>query len=104
VLGGNVQIYPLPMQQVGDSRDTFRGEFRAARTGELFLFVNDAMLPFTTPIWGFDYRYFYERAGDAAQPGNRGTACVTVESDDGARGAGAQAGLDCAGAGASGGQ
>jgi len=41
------------------------------------------MLPFTRDVWGFDYRYFYEKAGDAAHPGNRGTAHVTVESDDG---------------------
>jgi uncharacterized protein (DUF2235 family) len=76
--GGNVQIYPLEVRQVGDSRTLFRADFRAPRGGELFLFVNDAMLPFTGGK--FDYRYFYERSGSGDAAGNRGSACVTVES------------------------
>ena len=80
-----VQIYPLVMRQVGDSRTTFRADFKAARTGELFLFVNDAMLPFKRAIGGVDYRYFYEQSGDSSHRGNRGTACVMVESAEGAR-------------------
>jgi uncharacterized protein (DUF2235 family) len=86
LLGSNVQVYPLSIRQVGDTRTLFRADFKAARTGELFLFVNDAMLPFTQPVWGFDYRYFYEKSGDTSHPGNRGTACVIVESDDSANG------------------
>ncbi|MEO5823640.1 MAG: DUF2235 domain-containing protein [Vicinamibacteraceae bacterium] len=85
VLKGNVQIYPLVVRQVGDSRTRFRGEFKAARNGELFLFVNDAMLPFTdAPFGAFDYAYFYRVApGTTEKPaGNHGTACVTVESTD----------------------
>jgi uncharacterized protein (DUF2235 family) len=88
VLTGNVQIYPLTAPQVGDSRTRFRGEFKAARAGELFLFVNDAMLPFTTAPFGeYDYRYFYRASGgtETEPGGNRGTACVTVESADAAR-------------------
>jgi uncharacterized protein (DUF2235 family) len=55
----NIQIYPLSVRQVGDEKTLFRAEFKAERTGELFLFVNDAMLPFTGPGWGnYDYRYF----------------------------------------------
>jgi hypothetical protein len=77
--GRSVQVYPLSMRQVGDSRTLFRADFRAARNGELFLFVNDAVIPFTQPVLGFDYRYFYEN--------NRGTACVMVESDASANGA-----------------
>lgn len=79
-----IQIYPLPVRQVGESRTLFRGEFKAARSGELFLFVNDAMLPFTRPLLGkYDYRYFYQQSGsgdDDTTRGNRGSACVTVES------------------------
>ncbi len=88
VLTGNVQIYPLAVRQIGDSRTRFRGEFKAARDGELFLFVNDAMLPFTTaPFGAFDYGYFYRAAGASAAKagGNHGTACVTVESGEAAR-------------------
>ena len=83
--GHNVQIYPLSARQVGDSRTLFRAEFRAARSGELFLFVNDAMLPLKQPLWGFDYRYFYEKSG-TGYAGNRGTACVIVESGESANG------------------
>jgi uncharacterized protein (DUF2235 family) len=86
VLATNVQIYPLSVRQVGDSRTRFRAEFKAARDGALYLFVNDAMLPFANGIRGFDYRYFYEQSGDGPYRGNRGTACVTVESDESAHG------------------
>jgi hypothetical protein len=79
--GGNIQIYPLSVRQVGDARTQFRADFTAARDGELFLFVNDAMLPMTGSMWGdYDYRYFYRHSGRGAQRGNRGTACVTIES------------------------
>lgn len=89
-LGGNVQIYPLVVRQVGDSRRLFRADFKAARDGELFLFVNDAMLPFSGERWGrYDYRYFYLASGrgDESQRGNRGSACVTVEATEVAAGA-----------------
>jgi hypothetical protein len=68
------------VRQVGDSRTLFRADFRAPRSGELFLFVNDAMLPFRNVQ--FNYRYFYETSGTdhAGTLGNRGSACVTVES------------------------
>ncbi|HVQ13295.1 MAG TPA: hypothetical protein VMS40_06880, partial [Vicinamibacterales bacterium] len=49
----------------------------------LFLFVNDAMLPFTGSRWGeHDYRYFYQFSGgeNDRERGNRGSACVTIES------------------------
>jgi hypothetical protein len=77
----NVQIYPVPVGAVGDSVTMFRSEFTAERTGELFLFANDAMIPLTSGIWGrFDYRFFYEVSGSgpAEQRGNHGSACVTV--------------------------
>ena len=79
-----VQIYPLLMRQVGDSSTLFRADFKAARSGELFLFVNDAMLPFKDAVRGVDYRYFYEKSGDTSRPGNSGTACVVVESSEAA--------------------
>jgi hypothetical protein len=79
-----VQIYPLEMRQVGDSSTQFRAGFNAARDGELFIFVNDAMLPFTREVGGVDFRYFYENSGDRNHRGNRGIACVTVESTESA--------------------
>jgi hypothetical protein len=83
LIGGNIQIYPLSVRQVGNSRTQFRADFTAAREGELFLFVNDAMLPLTNPRWGrYDYRYFYKHSGRGKERGNRGTACVTVEWAD----------------------
>lgn len=57
----------------------YRAEFEAARTGELFLFVNDAMIPSRRKWFGVDYRYFYEAAGTGTARGNRGTACVRIE-------------------------
>ena len=82
---GNIQIYPLSVQQVGDEETLFRAEFKAQRQGELFLFVNDAMLPFKGSSWGdYDYRYFYQFSGGDTDDtkGNRGSACVTIESAD----------------------
>ena len=81
--GGNIQIYALAVRQVGDEDTLFRADFKAQRDGELFLFVNDAMLPFTGSRWGeYDYRYFYQfsGAGNRGERGNRGSACVTIES------------------------
>ena len=80
--GQNIQIYPLAVQPVGDSTTLYRAEFVAPRSGELFLFANDAMIPLRAPVWGkYDYRYFYESSGTGApgQRGNHGSACVTVE-------------------------
>jgi hypothetical protein len=79
-----VQIYPLEMRQVGDSTTQFRADFKAPRDGELFVFANDAMLPFKHAVGGVDYRYFYEKSGDKGRRGNWGTACVIVESAEGA--------------------
>ena len=87
--GGNIHIYRLSAQPVGDSRTLFQAEFTAARSGELFLFVNDAMIPFTAPRWRqYDYRYFYQASGSgqADARGNRGTACVVIESADATQG------------------
>ena len=81
--GGNVRIYPLSVRQVGDEDTLFRADFKAQKGGELFLFVNDAMLPFTGSSWGeHDYRYFYQFSGGTndSERGNRGSACVTIES------------------------
>jgi hypothetical protein len=75
------------VRQVGDSRTLFRADFKAARSGELFLFVNDAMLPFNGSHWGiYDFRYFYQSSGfgDSRTRGNHGSACVTIESPEGA--------------------
>lgn len=78
----NIQIYPLSVRPVGDSVTLYRGEFVAPRSGELFLFANDAMIPLRAPVWGkYGYRYFYEASGSGGEHerGNRGNACVTVE-------------------------
>lgn len=80
--GQNIQIYPLSVRPVGDSVTLYRAEFVAPRSGELFLFANDAMIPLRARRWGkYNYRYFYEASGSGAghQRGNRGSACVTVE-------------------------
>jgi uncharacterized protein (DUF2235 family) len=82
-ISGNIQMYALDVRQVGDEDTLFRADFKAQRDGELFLFVNDAMLPFTGSGWGdYDYRYFYRSSGGttASERGNRGSACVTIES------------------------
>ena len=72
---GNVQIHPLAVRQVGDSDTLYRAEFVAPRNGQLFLFVNDAVIPVTAGWAGdYDYRYFYRSAAF----GNGGSACVTV--------------------------
>jgi len=82
----NVFIYPLSPTQQGEAPSLYRAEFTAERSGELFLFANDSMLP-VSPGWGgFDHRFFYERSGDPfradAPRGNRGTACVTLQRAD----------------------
>jgi uncharacterized protein (DUF2235 family) len=80
--GRNTQIYPIPVRAVGDSVTLYRAEFIAERSGELFLFANDAMIPLRSSVWGaYDYRFFYESSGlgPLAQRGNQGNACVTVE-------------------------
>jgi uncharacterized protein (DUF2235 family) len=84
IAGGNIQIYPLSVRQVGDSRTRFRADFTAPREGELFLFVNDAMIPLAGPRWGrYDYHYFYQSSGTKpGELGNRGSACVTIEAAD----------------------
>ena len=102
--GDNVVMYPLTLEPVGDAASIYRGEFDANRTGEIFLFANDAMIPLTSSWWGvFGYRYFYEESGTGkpAELGNRGSACVTItplEADMAATGA-PPAGPICAEAG-----
>jgi hypothetical protein len=74
----NIQIYPLELRAVGDSVGLYRVELVAPRSGELFIFVNDAMIPLGGLL---NYRYFYESSGWGPEDmrGNRGSACVTVE-------------------------
>lgn len=80
----NVRIDLLDMEAAGDSPAVYRSEFVARKTGELFIFANDAMLPFRldTRFGKLDYAYFYTRSGSGVGRGNRGTACLTVESAD----------------------
>ena len=62
--GRNTQIYPIPVRAVGDSVTLYRAEFIAERSGELFLFANDAMIPLRSSVWGaYDHRFFYESSG-----------------------------------------
>jgi uncharacterized protein (DUF2235 family) len=74
----NIQLYPLELSAVGDSVTLYRAEFVAPRSGELFIFVNDAMIPLKGLL---SHRYFYESSGLGPEDtrGNRGSACVTVE-------------------------
>jgi uncharacterized protein (DUF2235 family) len=75
--GDGLHIAPLAVESLageGDATDpsvanSYLGEFVAPASGELFLFVNDAVLPLTS-----EASFFYRR-GRAA---NRGSACVTV--------------------------
>lgn len=77
----NVYIFPLELTQDARSPTVFRGEFTAARSGELMLFVNDALMPFEIGDYGRDYFYTQSAGG-----GNFGAACVMIErislSDD----------------------
>jgi uncharacterized protein (DUF2235 family) len=83
-LFGNVRIEMLGVGTEGDSPNLYRGEFVARKSGELFLFANDAMLPRRPSrlFSDFDYDYFYKRSGSGPieERGNRGTACLTVEA------------------------
>ncbi|MEA3034037.1 MAG: hypothetical protein QOH86_2053, partial [Sphingomonadales bacterium] len=83
-LFGNVRIEMLEVSAEGDSPNLYRGEFVARKSGELFVFANDAMLPRRPArlLPAFDYDYFYKRSGrgNPAERGNRGTACLTVEA------------------------
>jgi uncharacterized protein (DUF2235 family) len=85
----NVRIDMLEMTSEGDSPTLYRGEFVARKSGELFVFANDAMLPFRKDrlFDKFDYGFFYTRSGSRPSltpgkqdRGNGGTACLTVES------------------------
>jgi hypothetical protein len=63
------------VRQVGDSETLYRADFVSPRSGQLFLFANDAMIPVTAGWAGaYDYRYFYQSSAF----GNGGSACVTV--------------------------
>jgi hypothetical protein len=87
--GNRLHIYPLELVGTATSASqnsdmpggvpvTFTGEFVAPATGDLFLFANDAMLPFGNGrLFGYDSTYFYDGRG----VGNRGTACVTITRD-----------------------
>lgn len=81
---GNVQIYPLSVRQVGDVPSMYRAEFTAQRSGELFVFANDAMIPVAGNGWRtYGSGYFYQSSGSRGngakdERGNHGTACVTV--------------------------
>jgi uncharacterized protein (DUF2235 family) len=74
-----VYIQPLALEQQGETGTIWQGEFTAQRDGELSLFANDSVLPFS--ILSYDYSYFYERSG-AGGGGNTGTACVTITRAD----------------------
>lgn len=67
-LFGSVPIRRLQFQPVENRPNAYQAEYRAPINGELFLFANDAVLPFYP-------RTFYQHVG-----GNSGTACVTIVS------------------------
>ncbi|MFL6844500.1 MAG: DUF2235 domain-containing protein [Allosphingosinicella sp.] len=81
-LFNDVHIYPLEVTQQGESGTTYRAEFEAGETGQLSIFANDAVLPFTRPS-RYNVRYFYELSGSRrGELGNGGTACVTIQRSD----------------------
>jgi hypothetical protein len=76
-----LHIYPLTLtaQTAPDPRapgaGIYEGQFVAAAGGELFLFVNEAMLPFgRNGPFGYDTAYFYH----GRRVANRGAACVSI--------------------------
>ncbi len=76
----NVFIYPLTLRQDEKDATVFGGQFTAKRTGQAYLFANDAVLPFTGEIFGrYNLRWFYEYGGSGKPSGNQGTACVIVK-------------------------
>lgn len=77
-LGPHVEIYPLAMRALESSHSVFTAEFEAAATGDLFVFVNDSLLPFKNGLGKYNYRYFYEQSGTGEVQGNQGSASVSV--------------------------
>ena len=79
-----LHISPLALTAAG-TQDTvasggalYSGDFVAQATGELFLFTNDAMLPFGSDgPFGYGTDYFYR----GRRVANRGTACVQIARD-----------------------
>lgn len=67
----NAYMYPLSLERVGEAANVYRGRFTATRSGEIYLFANDAALPFIGSWDGkSDVGYFYTNNG--------GTACVII--------------------------
>jgi hypothetical protein len=67
----NAYMYPLSLERVGEATNVYRGQFTAARSGEIYLFANDAALPFTGKWDGTsNVGEFYSNNG--------GTACVII--------------------------
>lgn len=73
-LGGDdrVHIEALDFSQQGDRPNTWRAEFEAARSGELLIFANEAVLPFRAGGSAADYLY------RSPAYGNHGSACLTI--------------------------
>lgn len=78
-----VFMYPLELTREGDNVKLYRGTFTAPRSGDLYLFANDAILPFTGGWAGkYNMKFFYERSGRNGKLGNSGTACVLIAKAD----------------------
>jgi hypothetical protein len=71
-----VFIYPLNLTRDSDDTSLYRGTFIAPRSGNLDLYVNDVVFPLG------DLKYFYQRSGNSAKPGNYGSACVLIARTD----------------------
>jgi uncharacterized protein (DUF2235 family) len=75
----NVYIYPVQLRRDEQDPTLYSGEFTAKRSGQAYLFANDAVLPFNGRLFGgLDLRWFYVRSGFGERRGNAGTACVTL--------------------------
>jgi uncharacterized protein (DUF2235 family) len=66
--GRDVHIQKLQLSKLGEN--VYGGEFKAATSGRVTMFANDAV-----PPWPFDRSYFYSGSDRSA---NRGSACVAI--------------------------
>jgi uncharacterized protein (DUF2235 family) len=78
-----VFMYPLRLTRDSDNLRLYRGSFTAPQRGDLYLFANDAVFPFTGSWAGkYNTRFFYEQSGPGGMQGNSGTACVLIARSD----------------------
>jgi len=70
-------LEPLVPFATGETKKVLATEIRARRDGELFLYVNDAVLFYSSPWYGFEEGYFGIRCEFYSN--NKGTATVRIQ-------------------------